>query len=117
MGCSRLVQSSKRGTDVSGGGKGNDVLEHWNSEFIRLIPAVGMSPIDADSTAPFIRSNENIITVNVAELSSSEPLLVRRNVIKMWKGIENDVILRTPRGLSSFEEASFLSMHKVKKVK
>lgn len=76
-----------------------------------------MSPIDADSTAPFIRSNENIITVNVAELSSSEPLLVRRNVIKMWKGIENDVILRTPRGLSSFEQANFLSMHKVKKVR
>lgn len=86
-----------------------------NTKPIRLISAVGMSPIDADSTAPFIRSNENIITVNVAELSSSEPLLVRRNVIKMWKGIENDVILRTPRGLSSFEQANFLSMHKVKK--
>lgn len=86
-----------------------------NTKPIRLIAAVGMSPIDADSTAPFIRSNENIITVNVAELSSSEPLLVRRNVIKMWKGIENDVILRTPRGLSSFEQANFLSMHKVRK--
>lgn len=86
-----------------------------NAKPQRLISAVGMSPIDADSTAPFIRSNENIITVNVAELSSSEPLLVRRNVIKMWKGIENDVILRTPRGLSSFEQANFLSMHKVKK--
>lgn len=86
-----------------------------NTKPNRLISAVGMSPIDADSIAPFIRSNENIITVNVAELSSSEPLLIRRNVIKMWKGIENDVILRTPRGLSSFEQASFLSMHKVKK--
>ncbi|CAL2029404.1 unnamed protein product [Caenorhabditis brenneri] len=86
-----------------------------NTKPLRLISAVGMSPIDADSTAPFIRSNENIITVNVAELSSSEPLLIRRNVIKMWKGIENDVILRTPRGLSSFEQANFLSMHKVNK--
>lgn len=86
-----------------------------NTKSLRLISGVGMSPIDADSTAPFIRSNENIITVNVAELSSSEPLLIRRNVIKMWKGIENDVILRTPRGLSSFEQANFLSMHKVKK--
>lgn len=86
-----------------------------NTKSLRLISGVGMSPIDADSTSPFIRSNENIITVNVAELSSSEPLLIRRNVIKMWKGIENDVILRTPRGLSSFEQANFLSMHKVKK--
>uniref|UniRef100_A0A8R1E1V8 Sema domain-containing protein n=1 Tax=Caenorhabditis japonica TaxID=281687 RepID=A0A8R1E1V8_CAEJA len=86
-----------------------------NEQPLRLISAVGMSPIDADSTSPFIRSADNIITVNVAELSSSEPLLVRRNVIKMWKGIENDVILRTPRGLSSFEQATFLSMHKVKK--
>ncbi|EFP01427.1 CRE-SMP-2 protein [Caenorhabditis remanei] len=86
-----------------------------NTKPARLISAVGMSPIDADSTSPFIRSNDNIITVNVAELSSSEPLLIRRNVIKMWKGIENDVILRTPRGLSSFEQANFLSMHKVKK--
>ncbi|CAO4361543.1 unnamed protein product [Caenorhabditis nigoni] len=86
-----------------------------NTKPLRLISAVGMSPIDADSTSPFIRSNENIITVNVAELSSSEPLLIRRNVVKMWKGIENDVILRTPRGLSSFEQANFLSMHKVKK--
>ncbi|CAI2303619.1 unnamed protein product [Caenorhabditis sp. 36 PRJEB53466] len=90
-------------------------FKRGNREPVRLIPAVGMSPIDADSSAPFIRSNENIITVNVAELSSSEPLLIRRNVIKMWKGIENDVILRTSRGLSSFEQATFLSMHRVEK--
>ncbi|CAI5439598.1 unnamed protein product [Caenorhabditis angaria] len=89
-----------------------------NSSATRLIPSIGMSPVDADSISPFIRSNDNIITVNVAELSSSEPLLIRRNVMKMWKGVENDVILRTPRGLNSFEQqTSFLGMFKEKNEK
>ncbi|CAD6184576.1 unnamed protein product [Caenorhabditis auriculariae] len=83
-----------------------------SSDPVRSISGAGLAPIDVDAVAPFLHVGDQLFTANVPELSSSEPLLMRRSVTNIARGVENDLILRTPRGQSAFEQAAFISMEK-----
>ncbi|CAB3410883.1 unnamed protein product [Caenorhabditis bovis] len=75
---------------------------------------VGLAPVSSNGTSPFHQSGQNIITATVPDLASSEPFLLRRKIRDIWRedDEENANILRTPRGLGTFEQAEILSMHK-----